>query len=202
MDLTAFNGPGQGIEFGFGGYENASGGEFGSLLNFKNFTVLHVNVGAASAGAVTTLPARLAGNAGLSELTAARATQSRAITVTGGAPGGGRFTFNGAGYVMGTINQLVLRGATEAWTINAGGIFSHSFHIHGVQFKIVARNGNAGAVKDYEQGWKDTVYLPIRESLTFVARFDEPADASYPYMYHCHMSNHEDEGLMGQFTVK
>jgi len=202
VDLTAFNGPGQGLQFGFGGYEDASSGEFGSLLNYKNFTLLRIGVGAATSGAMTALPATLAGNAGLADLTAARATQSRTITVTGGAPGGGKFTFNGAGYTMGTINQLVLRGATESWTINAGGIFSHSFHIHGVQFKIVARNGSAGAVKDYEQGWKDTVYMPIRESLTFVARFDDPADASYPYMYHCHMSNHEDEGLMGQFTVK
>ena len=32
--------------------------------------------------------------------------------------------------------------------------------------------------------------------------FDEAADERYPYMYHCHMTNHEDEGLMGQFVVR
>ena len=42
----------------------------------------------------------------------------------------------------------------------------------------------------------------IGETVTFVTRFDETADASYPFMYHCHMINHEDEGLMGQFTVQ
>ena len=202
LDLQAFNGPGQGLQFGFGGYEDASGGEFGSLLNYKNFTVLHVNVGAATANAVTTLPATLASTAGLSDLTAAKANQSRTINVTGGAPGGGPFAFNGSVYSMDKINQLVLRGDTEAWTVSAGGVFSHSFHIHGVQFKIVARNGSASQIKAYEQGWKDTIYLPIREAVTFVARFDETADAMYPFMFHCHMSNHEDEGLMGQFTVQ
>jgi hypothetical protein len=70
-----------------------------------------------------------------------------------------------------------------------GNIFSHSFHIHGVQFKIVARNGSASNIKNYEQGWKDTIYIPIRESVTFVAQFNETADDSYPFMYHCHMVN-------------
>jgi len=51
------------------------------------------------------------------------------------------------------------------------------------------------------EAWKDTIYLPIREAATFIARFDETADASFPFMYHCHMVNHEDGGLMGQFTV-
>jgi bilirubin oxidase len=57
-------------------------------------------------------------------------------------------------------------------------------------------------VKPWEQGWKDTFHIPIRENVTFVVRFDESADAGYPFMYHCHMINHEDEGLMGQFIVE
>ncbi len=100
------------------------------------------------------------------------------------------------------LNQSVALGTTESWTVNGGNIFSHSFHIHGVQFKMVARNGSASAVKAYEQGWKDTFYVPINETVTFVARFGEAADSNYPYMYHCHMVNHEDLGLMGQFVVQ
>jgi FtsP/CotA-like multicopper oxidase with cupredoxin domain len=86
--------------------------------------------------------------------------------------------------------------------VGAGSLISHSFHIHGVQFRIVARSGDPAKVKPWEQGWKDTLYLPIGETVTFVTRFGETADASYPFMYHCHMINHEDEGLMGQFTVQ
>lgn len=200
LDLMAWNGTDQGLAFGFGGYEPASAGEFGSLLNQKNFSLLRINVGAATAGAVTTLPASLSTLAGLSDLTTAKATVTRNVSITGGLPP--PFTFDGRAYAMSYINQFVQQYTTEAWTINAGGIFSHSFHIHGVQFKLVARNGSASQVKDYEQGWKDTIYMPIRETATFVARFAETADDRYPYMYHCHMSNHEDEGLMGQFTVK
>ena len=93
-------------------------------------------------------------------------------------------------------------GTTEAWTVGSGTVVSHSFHIHGVQFRIVSRSGDPAKVNPWEQGWKDTIYLPMSESVTFVTRFDETADASYPFMYHCHMINHEDEGLMGQFTVR
>jgi bilirubin oxidase len=197
LDLKSFNGPDSGLSFGYAGLENATSGEFGSLLNYTTFTVLHINVGAATANAVTALPPTLANNV---YLTAADATKTRTLNITATGPGA-PFTFDGLGYNMDRIDQAVTTGATEAWTVSAGTIFSHSFHIHGVQFKIVARNGQASEVKSYEQGWKDTIYLPIRESLTFVARFNETASASYPFMYHCHMTNHEDGGLMGQFTV-
>ena len=35
----------------------------------------------------------------------------------------------------------------------------------------------------------------------FIVRFDHEATAEYPYMYHCHILEHEDRGMMGQFTV-
>ena len=57
-------------------------------------------------------------------------------------------------------------------------------------------------VANYESGWKDDVYLPKGESVTFVARFDDYADSIHPFMYHCHFSNHEDGGMMGQFVVR
>ena len=73
------------------------------------------------------------------------------------------------------------------------------FHIHDVQFKIVSRSD--GPVASYEQGWKDTLYIPRGTSATFIARFDDYASDTDPFMYHCHMANHEDGGLMGQFLV-
>ena len=197
IDLKSYNGADAGLSFGFAGLENATGGEFGSLLNNKTFNILRINVIAATASAVTTLPTALVSN---TFPTAAEATQTRTLTITATGPGA-PFTFNNVGFNMNTINQTVALGATESWTVNGGNIFGHSFHIHGVQFKIVARNGSSSAVKAYESGWKDTFYVPLNETVTFVAKFDEAADASYPYMYHCHMVNHEDAGLMGQFVV-
>jgi len=46
------------------------------------------------------------------------------------------------------------------------------------------------------------VYVPRGESVSFVARFDDFASDTDFFMYHCHFSNHEDEGMMGQFLVK
>ena len=50
-------------------------------------------------------------------------------------------------------------------------------------------------------GWKDTVALPPGQSVRFLTRFSDYADPSTPYMFHCHLLRHEDEGLMGQFVV-
>ena len=201
LDLESHNGPDSGLSFGFAGYEDARGGEFGSLLNYTTFRVLHINVGVAPPNAVTTLPLKLSDNAGLDALTLDNATQSRTLAITGAAPAG-PFGFNGLPFDMHRIDQAVPFGATEAWTVGSGPVMSHSFHIHGVQFRIVSRNGSASDVNPWEQGWKDTFYLPLAESATFVVRFGDKADPTYPFMYHCHMLNHEDEGLMGQFTVE
>jgi bilirubin oxidase len=198
IELKSFNGPDAGLSFGFAGLENASGGEFGSLLNYKTFNLLGIQVSAATAGALTTVPSTLVSSTfpSVTDL-----SQSRSLVITATGPGA-PFTFNNVGFNMNTINQTVALGATESWTVNGGNIFGHSFHIHGVQFKLIARNGNSLAVKDYEVGWKDTFYVPINETVTFIAKFDDAADATYPYMYHCHMVNHEDAGLMGQFVVQ
>ena len=197
LDLKSYNGADAGLSFGYAGLESATGGEFGSLLNYKTFNLLHIKVIAPTANAVTALPATLVSN---TFPTAASATRSRTLNITATGPGA-PLSFNNVGFNMNTINQTVSIGATEVWTVNGGNIFGHSFHIHGVQFKIVSRNGNPNAVKAYESGWKDTIYVPLNETVSFVAKFDEAADTSYPYMYHCHMVNHEDLGLMGQFVV-
>jgi FtsP/CotA-like multicopper oxidase with cupredoxin domain len=60
----------------------------------------------------------------------------------------------------------VVSDVSRSRTVNitAGTIFSHSFHIHGVQFKILARNGSASAVGSHEQGWKArSPEDPVRE---------------------------------------
>ena len=183
LALQAYN---EGQDFGFPGGEPDQSGEFGSLLNNTTFSVLRIRVTGATDDAISTLPATLVAR---DYWTAADATVERTLNITDDGPGT-PFSFDGASYDESVINQRVALDATEQWTIVNNQTFGHSFHIHDVQFHIVARSG--GAVPDYEQGWKDTVYLPIDESVRFVA--------TDPYMYHCHMANHEDGGLMGQFV--
>jgi len=199
LDLKAFN---SGQTFGFPGNEGNpvtpsgnAGPINGSLLNNTDFPILHINVTAATAGAITTLPGSLTTNR---YWTLADVTNSRTINITGG-QAGGNFSFDNVFFDHGYINQTIKLNAVEKWTIVNNQIFGHSIHLHDIQFKIISRSG--GPVEAYESGWKDTFYIPRGESVVVVAKFTDFASSTDAFMFHCHMSNHEDLGLMGQFLV-
>jgi bilirubin oxidase len=40
-----------------------------------------------------------------------------------------------------------------------------------------------------------------QETVRFITKFEDFADTTMPYMYHCHILMHEDDGMMGQFVV-
>ena len=201
IDLKAYN---SGQAFGFPGGEPNTTGDFGSLLNNVDFNVLHINVTTTTTATtpITAVPSTLASN---TYWTAADATVTRAIAVTNGNPGPASipFNFDNTSFDLATINKTVNLNDIEKWTVTNSNVFGHSFHIHDIEFKIVARNGSAASVGTHESGWKDTFYLPKNESVTFVAKFDDFADSdvNHPYMYHCHFGGHEDGGMMGQFIV-
>jgi FtsP/CotA-like multicopper oxidase with cupredoxin domain len=87
----------------------------------------------------------------------------------------------------------------EVWNLINQSRDTHVFHVHDIQFQILDRNGSAPVAN--ESGWKDTVVVPEDETVRIVMRFTDYADADTPYMYHCHLLNHEDNGMMGQFVV-
>ena len=105
---------------------------------------------------------------------------------------------NGVPMDMNVINERVNRGVWERWRIrsNQG---EHPFHVHGCSFLIEQMGGEA-APPD-QRGWKDMVVLDDDDWSEIVVRFDHPASDRFPYMYHCHILEHEDRGMMGQFTV-
>lgn len=198
LDLKAYN---SGQTLGFPGGEPNTGGQFGSLLNNTDFSVLHINVGATTTTTppITAVPTTLATN---TYWTANEATVNRTIAVTGG-QGPTPFSLDNHPFVLNVIDKTVVLNTVEKWTVTNNAIFGHSFHVHDIEFKIVARNGVAANVGAHESGWKDTFYVPRNESVTFVGKFDDFADAdvTHPYMYHCHFGGHEDGGMMGQFIV-
>lgn len=74
----------------------------------------------------------------------------------------------------------------------------HPFHIHGGSFRILRQRGVEAPA--YAQGWKDMV--AVQEGVSEVLmQFNHKADDKAPYMYHRHILEHEDCGMMGQFTV-
>ena len=76
----------------------------------------------------------------------------------------------------------------------------HPFHIHGCSFKVLSRN-NKGIFPN-ETALKDTVVVYGEETLDLLVQFNYKASKEYPFMYHCHILEHEDAGMMGQFTVE
>ena len=109
-------------------------------------------------------------------------------------------TINGRSFDMDRIDEEVPLNETEIWVIrNLGGMMQtsgHPFHVHGTQFQIISRDGNEPPLS--ERGWKDTVFVKTGEEVKIKVRFSKVGI----FMYHCHILEHEDGGMMGQFRVQ
>jgi len=111
----------------------------------------------------------------------------------------GGMTINGKSMDINRIDEVVKLGTQEVWVVDNPTMLSHPFHIHDVQFRILDRNG--AVPSDLEAGLKDTVLVRPNERVRVLLEFSDYADPDRPYMYHCHILEHEDAGMMGQFTV-
>ncbi|MEO1797000.1 MAG: multicopper oxidase domain-containing protein [Pseudomonadota bacterium] len=184
-------------------------GFFASLL-FGNqaTTVLTLNR-SAEQGFTGSLPTRLA-NLAPPNASAATVTRSFELQMDVGADlvalalawenfcgNAGAMAINGQPMKMDRIDEKVRKGDTEIWRISVDDML-HPFHIHGCSFRILSQSGAEPPA--YAQGWKDMVHVEEGWSEVLV-RFDYAAPEDAPYMYHCHILEHEDCGMMGQFTV-
>ena len=106
---------------------------------------------------------------------------------------------NGERMDMSRIDEVVHVGDTEIWEVRSTQAIPHSFHIHDVQFRVLTIDDEDPPPE--LAGRKDTIYLEPNRRYRLLMRFEDYADPEMPYMYHCHMLLHEDEGMMGQFVV-
>lgn len=113
--------------------------------------------------------------------------------------GSGNFFINDTAMDMSVINQTVKRDTTEIWEIFNDSMMMHPFHIHHGVFQILDRDGRLPDAS--EKGFKDTVKVGPGQTVRFIMRFNDFSDPVTPYMYHCHILEHEDNGMMGQFVV-
>ncbi|MCL7751898.1 multicopper oxidase domain-containing protein [Guyparkeria hydrothermalis] len=114
-----------------------------------------------------------------------------------GGSGGPTMGINGRPFDMQRINEQVGLGTTEHWTIESN-MLMHPFHIHGVRFRVLT--DEAGRSPRLEnRGYKDTVLVDGRVEVA--VDFTQPASRETPFMYHCHILEHEDAGMMGHFNV-
>ncbi|MBK7763689.1 MAG: multicopper oxidase domain-containing protein [Bacteroidetes bacterium] len=110
------------------------------------------------------------------------------------------FTINGVQYIENVINFNVTQDSTMIWSITNQSMMPHPWHIHGNHFYVQTINGSAPPPQF--QGKKDVVVVPPQGgTATLIMKYIDFSDSVMPYMYHCHISSHEDLGMMGQFIV-
>jgi FtsP/CotA-like multicopper oxidase with cupredoxin domain len=102
---------------------------------------------------------------------------------------------NGKRMDLHRVDVTVPLGATEIWEIDNLVGMDHPFHLHGFRFQVLDRDG----VPEPFPQWKDTVNVPKHETVRVIVTFDD-----YPglWMFHCHILDHEDAGMMGVLEVK
>ena len=176
-----------------------------------NYDIFKIAVGAPTGNPVTTLPTILARidripleeavNAAaprLFELSAGRlevdtSETLKVLDIT--------FTINNKAMDMGRIDEVIQLGDTEVWEITNVTGQSHPIHSHGDSFQVLSRDGSFDNVPMNERGWKDSILVKPNEIVQIIKRFEDFADPETPFMYHCHILDHEDGGMMGQWTV-
>ncbi len=176
---------------------NMGGGNMMGPLDDTDFDLMSIWVTAPTANPVTGIPATLVTNTPLSQAGATprslAMTAQPMMSMT-------NFFLNGLKFDIETINFTVEQGKTEIWTITNQTMMAHPFHLHGNSFWVVSVNGNAPAAN--MKGRKDVITVPpMNGSVKIVVRYDDFNDPDMPYMYHCHILSHEDNGMMGQFIV-
>lgn len=93
------------------------------------------------------------------------------------------------------VDERAPLGATEIWEVRNLVGMDHPFHLHGFSFQVLDRNG----VPEPFRSWKDTVNVPKHQTVRFIVRYD---DHPGKWMFHCHILEHEDQGMMGVLEVR
>ena len=170
-----------------------------SPLNGVNFNILKINVSSQTVNPVLTIPVSLVTN---TPYTVAQAAITRTINMTAITMMSmdGPFYFNNQSFDMMRIDYKIPLNNIEIWQLTNSTMVAHPFHIHDVQFYVLDRDGNLPPLN--ERGRKDVVLINSNETVRFITKFEDFADSLNPYMYHCHVLMHEDDGMMGQFIVK
>jgi FtsP/CotA-like multicopper oxidase with cupredoxin domain len=182
-----------------------------SLADGAAFTVHRFMIGEGAAQA-STLPARLSAIPPAEPRMAVNFTRPKLFELTMGMMVWG---INGASFEMLGAREFetVKLGTQEIWEFRNDGrgsmmgmVMPHSMHVHGLQFRVIGRSVSRQFAGDYDtvkaglvdEGWKDTVLVMPGERVRILLRF---ADHTGLFLYHCHMLEHEDTGLMRNYRV-
>jgi suppressor of ftsI len=108
------------------------------------------------------------------------------------------FYINGQKYSADASPMTTARvGTYQHWRIVNDTSELHPFHIHQVHFLAYAQNGAPLPVP----AWLDTVNVPYGGSVDVILDFTDPVIRGMS-VFHCHLLNHEDKGMMAKILFK
>ena len=127
-------------------------------------------------------------------------TRTRDVTLSmnmgmGGTAGDGQFLIDGRSFDENRVDVTTRLGTTEDWVIHNTSPMDHPFHLHVWPFRVIERSDG----KAVSPGWKDTVNVPAGESVRVRIPF---RDITGKAVYHCHILDHEDLGMMGVIETR
>ncbi|MGB5592416.1 MAG: multicopper oxidase family protein [Crocosphaera sp.] len=105
------------------------------------------------------------------------------------------FLINGEAYQHNSIQTQVKLNTIEEWQLINTGVMDHPFHVHINKFQVISRNGIPNPYKT----WKDTILVRRGETVRIRIPFQ---DFTGKTVYHCHILDHEDLGMMGTLEIK
>lgn len=184
-------------------------GYSGNPMNGANFTVLKFKVVTPTANAIFTVPPSSLANVTPIPENQANTTRQKWLFSGNQNPsqgvriGSSSNVAAATAFSLAVVNERIPLGNTEIWTIHGAPDQYHPFHIHDIQFYILDRKDSLGNIKpltSMEIGRKDVVSVGPKETVRFITKFDD-FWGDVPYMYHCHITVHEDKGMMKQFEV-
>lgn len=108
-----------------------------------------------------------------------------------------RMGINGLTYDMNRIDAEVALGSQEIWEIRSVEM-AHPFHVHGASFRTLSKDGKP--VPAHEAGVKDTVL--VEQTAELLVTFLQPTSSKQPFVYHCHILEHEELGMMGTYLAR
>ena len=164
-----------------------------STQTYEEYPLAHVVPGNDSAQANSPIPAQSAGPDLRGETPTAKRPFTLAMPAMGGMGMGGMnggFTINGQAFNTDVINTSVQLGTVEEWTIVNATTMDHPFHLHVWPMQVLSIGGTQVSEVEYQ----DVVNVPAQSQSVVRVHFDEFEGNA---VYHCHILDHEDQGMMG-----
>jgi len=108
--------------------------------------------------------------------------------------GGSAFTIDGRGFDPNRVDQTIASGAVEEWTITNTSPMDHPFHLHVWPMQVLS----IGNTPVQAATWQNVVNVPAGGSTVVRIAFEAYTGRT---VYHCHILDHEDNGMMGVLEV-